>query len=60
MRKAEDAVLEASLHTFERKVAEFDEKNRTEMHEIDHRISLIGKRSLRAADALAEQIRKSV
>ncbi len=58
MRKAEDAVLEASLHTFERKVAEFDEKNRAEMHEIDHRISLIGKRSLRAADALAEQIRE--
>ncbi len=58
MRQAEDAVLAASLQTFARKSAGYDEKARAGQQAIDHTISLVGKRSLRAADVLAAQIRE--
>ena len=56
MRKAEDAVLEASLRTFERKSAAYDGKALMGQQEMDHTISLVGKRSLPAAVVLADQI----
>ena len=56
MRKAEDAVLEASLRTFERKSAAYDGKALMGQQEMDHTISLVGKRSLSAAVVLADQI----
>jgi adenosine deaminase len=56
MRKAEDAVLEASLRTFERKSAAYDGKALMGQQEMDHTISLFGKRSLPAAVVLADQI----
>ena len=56
MRKAEDAILEASLRTFERKSAAYDGKALMGQQEMDHTISLVGKRSLPAAVVLADQI----
>lgn len=56
MRKAEDVVLEASLRTFERKSAAYDGKALMGQQEMDHTISLVGKRSLPAAVVLADQI----
>jgi adenosine deaminase len=56
MRNAEDAVLEASLRTFERKSAAYDCKALMGQQEMDHTISLVGKRSLPAAVVLADQI----
>ena len=56
MRECEDEVLARCLLAFERKSAAYDHTREREFAEIDRRISLIGKRSLPAAQALAEQI----
>ena len=56
MRMCEDRVLERSLENFKRKSAEYENTSGTEDEELDHSISLIGKRSLPAAQVLAEKI----
>ena len=56
MRECEDGVLARCLLAFERKSAAYDHTGERKFTEIDRRISLIGKRSLPAAQVLAEQI----
>ena len=56
MRQCEDIVLARSLKAFEEKSAAYENSRKTAAKEADHRISLIGRRSLRAAKALEDQI----
>ena len=58
MRECEDAVLARSLRDFEEKSAAFERGKKAGSAGIDHQISLIGKRSLRASEVLSEQIRE--
>ena len=55
MRECEDRVLSRSLQTFEDKKAAY-EKEKQASDPIPEHISLIGKRSLRAAEVLADRI----
>ena len=56
MRECEDEVLARCLEAFERKSAAYENTGERKFTEIDRRIPLIGKRSLPAAQVLAEQI----
>ena len=56
MRLCEDMVLERSLQTFERKSAAYEAGEAAVRTKSGHQISLIGRRSLRAAQVLADQI----
>ena len=56
MRECEDEVLARCLEAFEKKSAAYDNTGERKFAEIDRRIPLIGKRSLPAAQVLAEQI----
>ena len=60
MRTCEDKVLHRSLKAFEVKCEAYEEKNgsKAERDAEEPELSLIGKRSLKAAETLAEQIRE--
>lgn len=58
MRQCEDMVLERSLSTFEAKRSAYEKNKEADRKEIGRKISLIGKRSLKAAEVLKDQIRE--